>query len=236
MSSNYLQTEVGTIPADWRLVSLGEIGDSIIGLTYRPTDVRSDGILVLRSSNVGDGVLRFDDNVFVQMDIPEKIKVRQGDILICVRNGSRNLIGKCAKIGDQQKGMTFGAFMAVFRSPHHNLVYHQLQSFSIRNQINEHLGATINQITNTSLNSFKIPFPPTEDERQAISSALDDMDCLIGDLEAMAAKKREIKQGVMQALLNGRTRLPGFTKKWGEKRISEIGQTYGGLTGKRKED
>jgi len=157
--SGYKQSEVGVIPQDWEDRSLGEIGESLIGLTYKPTDVSSDGILVLRSSNVKESHLSFDDNVFVQMEVPERIMVRPGDILICVRNGSRDLIGKCAKIDERAVGMTFGAFMAVFRTPLHPFVYHQFQSGGIKRQIQEHLGATINQITNKSLNSFRIPLP-----------------------------------------------------------------------------
>ena len=81
---------------EWEVKSLGEIGESLIGLTYKPSDVKSNGLLVLRSSNVFEGSLRFEDNVFVDLQVSERIIVREGDILICARNGSRDLIGKCA--------------------------------------------------------------------------------------------------------------------------------------------
>lgn len=192
---------------EWEVKSLGEIGESLIGLTYKPSDVRADGVLVLRSSNIFEGVLRFEDNVFVQMDIPERIMVRSGDILICVRNGSRDLIGKCAKIDQSPRGITFGAFMAVFRTPFYDFVYHQFQSEVIKRQINEHLGATINQITNKSLNSFRVPFPPDEAERTALAAILSDMDAEIAALEEKLAKARNLKLGMMQELLTGRIRL-----------------------------
>lgn len=191
----------------WEMKALGEIGESLIGLTYRPSDVKSDGLLVLRSSNVFEGSLRFDDNVFVAMDVPERIIVQKGDILICVRNGSRDLIGKCAKIDERAQGITFGAFMAVFRTPFHNFVYHQFQSHVIKRQINEHLGATINQITNKSLNSFRIPFPKDEKERTAIAEIISDIDEEIVDLERKLTKYRQLKQGMMHNLLTGRIRL-----------------------------
>ena len=207
IKSGYKQTEVGVIPEDWETIRLGEIGESLIGLTYKPSDVRSDGILVLRASNIYDSYLRFDDNVFVDIEVPERIMVRPGDILICVRNGSRNLIGKCAQIDRRTLDMTFGAFMAIFRSPFHSFVFHQFQSRLIKRQIREHLGATINQITNKSLNSFLIPLPPTENEQTAIAAILNDMDTEIAALEAKMAKARQVKQGMMQELLTGRTRL-----------------------------
>lgn len=192
---------------EWEKKLLGVIGESLIGLTYKPSDVRTDGVLVLRSSNIFNGALRFDDTVYVQMDIPERIMVRSGDILICVRNGSRELIGKCAKIDDRCKGMTFGAFMAVFRTPFHDFVYHMFQSNVLKHQIHEHLGATINQITNKSLNSFLIPFPLDETEQTAIATILSNMDAEIAALEAKLTKARQIKQGMMQELLTGRIRL-----------------------------
>jgi type I restriction enzyme S subunit len=191
----------------WEIKSLGAIGESLIGLTYKPSDVRADGMLVLRSSNVFENKLRFDDNVFVEMEIPERILVKNGDILICVRNGSRDLIGKCAKIDERAEGMTFGAFMAVFRTPFHNFVYHQFQSDVIRRQIHEHLGATINQITNKSLNSFQVPLPKDGEEQTAIATLLSDMDAEIAALEARLTKARQVKQGIVQELLTGRIRL-----------------------------
>jgi len=192
---------------EWQVKTLGEIGESLIGLTYKPSDVRSDGLLVLRASNVSEGALRFEDNVFVDMDVPDKIIARNGDILICVRNGSRDLIGKCARIDERAQGMTFGAFMAVFRTPFHNFVYQQFQSDVIKRQIHEHLGATINQITNRSLNSFQIPFPTDQEEQAAIAYILSDMDAEIAALEAKLAKYRQLKQGMMHNLLTGRIRL-----------------------------
>jgi type I restriction enzyme S subunit len=191
----------------WEQKRLEELGVSLIGLTYKPSNVKSDGLLVLRSSNIFQEALRFEDNVFVNIDVPAAIILRKGDILICVRNGSRDLIGKCALINEEAQGLTFGAFMAVFRTPFYNFVYHQFQSDLIKRQINEHLGATINQITNKSLNSFQIPFPMDEEERTAIAVILSDMDAEITALEVKLSKARELKLGMMQDLLTGKVRL-----------------------------
>ena len=218
----YKRSDVGVIPDDWDAKPLGEIGDSLIGLTYRPSEVRKYGTLVLRSSNVQNGTLCFDDNVFVDADIPDRIMVRPGDILVCVRNGSRDLIGKSALIDERAVGMTFGAFMAVFRSEHGKLLHHVFQSGIFKKQINEHLGATINQITNKSLNSFKVPLPPTDEERTEIANALSDVDALLATLDQVIAKKRDLKQAAMQQLLTGKTRLPGFGGEWETKPFSAV--------------
>lgn len=219
----YKRTEVGVIPEDWEVHGLGDIGEALIGLTYRPEDVKEHGTLVLRSSNVQNDALAFADNVFVARKIPERIMVQPGDVLVCVRNGSRDLIGKAALLDERTVGMTFGAFMAVYRSPIGVLASYLFQSSVLKRQINEHLGATINQITNKSLNSFKIPLAPEDDEQRAIARALGDVDALLVGLDRLIAKKRDLRQAAMQNLLTGQTRLPGFAGEWEMRRLGEIG-------------
>ncbi|WP_336581432.1 restriction endonuclease subunit S [Aeromonas caviae] len=232
----YKQSDVGVIPDDWDAKPLGEIGDSLIGLTYRPSEVRAYGTLVLRSSNVQSGALCFDDNVFVDTDIPDRIMVRPGDILVCVRNGSRDLIGKSALIDERAIGMTFGAFMGVFRSEYGHFLRHVFQSGIFKKQINEHLGATINQITNKSLNSFKVPLPPTDEERTEIAGALSDVDALLATMDQLIAKKRDLKQAAMQQLLTGKIRLPGFGGEWEAKKLEHAGCCLRGVSYRGDDD
>ena len=214
------QIHYNAIPDDWSVRTLGEIGQCLIGLTYDPKNISVNGVLVLRSSNIDNNTLQFGDDIYVEMEIPERINVREGDLLICVRNGSRPLIGKCALIERQAAGMTFGAFMSVFRSNDSRFVSYCFQSDIVKRQIHKHLGATINQITNKSLNSFEIPYPGSR-ERTAIAEALSDVDGLLTALERLIDKKRAIKQAAMQQLLTGETRLPGFSGVWHPKRLGD---------------
>ncbi|MFD6677721.1 restriction endonuclease subunit S [Rhodococcus zopfii] len=202
-----------TTTVSWPKVRLGDIGQSLIGLTYSPSNVKRSGTLVLRSSNIQDGRLAFDDNVYVDSVIPKKIRVQENDILICVRNGSRRLIGKSVLLDSRVVGETFGAFMAVYRSDANPFIQYFFQSDDFKAQIDEHLGATINQITNGSLNSFTVALP-SEVEQAKIVATLGDVDSLIATLERLIAKKQAIKQGMMQQLLTGRARLPGFASPW----------------------
>ena len=71
-------------------------------------------------------------------------------------------------------------------------------------------------------NWAEILFPSSEKEREAIAEALSDADVAIESLDALIAKKRDVKQAAMQQLLTGRTRLPGFTADWKEVRLGEI--------------
>lgn len=114
--AKYKETEIGMIPEDWEVKRLGNIGETIIGLTYSPNDVVDFGKLVLRSSNIQNNKLAYDDNVYVSKTVNDKLILRDNDILICVRNGSRDLIGKSAIIKGKAVGETFGAFMSIFRT------------------------------------------------------------------------------------------------------------------------
>ena len=111
------------IPADWKLLRVKNVGRALIGLTYAPEDVvdATDGAtLVLRAGNIQDGRLEFSDNVYVNKTVSDDLRLRQGDIVICARNGSAHLIGKNAVATLEVEGQTWGAFMAVLRSNHND--------------------------------------------------------------------------------------------------------------------
>jgi type I restriction enzyme S subunit len=67
--------------------------------------------------------------------------------------------------------------------------------------------------------------PPTEAEQRAIAAALSDVDALLGGLDRLIAKKRDLKQAAMQQLLTGQTRLPGFNGEWEVKRLGDVADT-----------
>ena len=165
------------------------------------------GTLVLRSSNVQKNRLAFENNVFVDMELPNRVIVKEGDILICVRNGSKQLIGKCALIDKKTEGVAFGAFMSIYRTEFSSFIFYQFQSNIIQRQIDEIMGATINQITNKDMAVFKVPLPNDTKEQTVISNMLSDLDSEIGKLEQRLTKTQQLKQGMMQELLTGRTRL-----------------------------
>lgn len=210
------------VPDGWSLRTLGDLGQVKVGLTYKPENVAEFGTLVLRSSNIQNDRLAFRDNVFVDIPVGEGATVQSGDLLICVRNGSRRLIGKTTMIDQRADGMAFGAFMSAFRSDLNSYLIWLFQSQIIQAQIEENLGATINQITNATLKRFQIPLPDDQKEQEAIAEALSDADALIEALERLIAKKRLIKQGAMQDLLTAKRRLPGFSGEWEEYAIQDI--------------
>jgi type I restriction enzyme, S subunit len=200
------QTRLPGFRGEWEETTLGKIGECIIGLTYKPENVVEHGLLVLRSSNVQNGCLDYNDNVHVNIEVAEHLYTRPGDILVCVRNGSRALIGKCAVIGQAAAGVTFGAFMSIYRTKHWRFIHHVFRGDNIQRQIRDNIGATINQITNRDMNAFRLKLPP-EVEQTAIAEVLSDMDTELAALEQRLKKTHALKQGMMQELLTGRTRL-----------------------------
>ena len=212
--SGYKRTKVGVIPMEWAVKKLGEIGDSKIGLTYSPDDVvDSKGLLVLRSSNIRNGSLVYEDNVFVNKEVKEELLTKENDILICARNGSKSLIGKNALITSKAINLTFGAFMSIYRSEYNKFLFQMFQTELYKKQISINLGATINQITTKNLNDFIFPIPPIH-EQEKIAEILSTWDSAIEKQEQLIEKKKEFKKGLMQKLLSGEVRFKEFDDKW----------------------
>lgn len=207
----YKATSLGIIPQEWEIKKLEEVGKLFSGLTYSPSDVQADGILVLRSSNIQKGQLVFEDNVFV--NTPSYTPVKENDILICVRNGSRNLIGKTAMITKEVEGCAFGAFMSIFRSPINKYIFYLFGTELYRKYIYRNLGATINSINGNDLKRFRFPFPQIV-EQQKIVNILSTWDKSIEKQSQLIEKLELRKKGLMQQLLTAKKRLPGYSDSW----------------------
>lgn len=214
---------IQNIPSDWKIVELGKVGEVVNGLTYSPDDVDETGVLVLRSSNIQNGNLCFKDNVFVKVNESNFNAVQSNDILICVRNGSRNLIGKNTIIPKGVEGLAFGAFMTVYRSKFNPFFIHVFNTEIYYHQINQNLGATINSINNSDLKKFKVPFPPLP-EQQKIAAILSKWDELIETQTQLINTKEKQKTSLMQKLLTGEVRFPGFEDEWKMKKLGDIGK------------
>lgn len=214
-------TEIGLIPNDWECERLLSFGEILAGLTYTPKDIVKRGLLVLRSSNIKDNKLSLKDNVFVNFKLPDEKLIKKDDILICVRNGSRRLIGKSCIISKDVYA-TWGAFMSVFRGKNAKYINQYFQSLSMQKQIAKNIGATINQITTKDLKSFLIALPTNEKEILKIEKSLTDIDNYISWLECLVNKKKMIKQGVMQELLTGKKHLSGFNSEWIQNKVKKV--------------
>ena len=182
-------------------VYLSEVADFLQGLTYSPSDVANAGHLVLRSSNIQNGTLSFDDCVYVDKSIPESLQVKCADVIMCVRNGSKSLVGKTALIPIDMPKTTWGAFMMIVRSKlNDTYIFHYLNSQMFFSQVFKDTGtATINQITKGILNECRLPLPPVE-ERKKISKMLSTFDAKIYNAERTLYALMETRKALLQKL------------------------------------
>ena len=154
------------LPVGWEWCSLSMIGQTNVGLTYHPEDVVGDGTIVLRSSNIVNGKLDFTDLVRVNTPIRENQYIENNDIIICARNGSKSLVGKCAIIENIRERVSFGAFMAVYRTPLFQYVYHYLNTHTFKEIFYDGNSTAINQLTQSMIKLAKIPIPPLKEQKR----------------------------------------------------------------------
>lgn len=214
----YKSSELGQIPEDWEIMPLGSIGRTIRGVSYNPNNDlyisdSSDSIRLFRSNNILNSRIVFSGLQYVSKNrVSESQKMQLGDILICMANGSKSLVGKSA-IHDLNDGYeyTFGAFMGIFRlndASQSKYVYYLMNSARYRCYIDLILaGSSINNLKPSDVDKLSLAFPDIE-EQTAIAAMLSDMDSELAALEQKLAKARDVKQGMMQQLLTGRIRLP----------------------------
>ena len=155
------------IPSNWEWCRVRNVSNSYIGLTYKPTDIDEKGIIVLRSCNIRNGKLALDDIVRVSSSISEKLLIEENDIIICARNGSKRLVGKSALIRNLTEPMTFGAFIAICKTPIYEYMFAYLQSDLFFGQLRDVSNTTtINQLTQNKFNDFLIPIPPVKEQER----------------------------------------------------------------------
>ena len=195
---------IGEIPKHWTITRLKYLGESIIGLSYKPEDVTDDknGTLVLRASNIQNGKPSFLDNVYVNAEVDEKLYLKEDDILICSRSGSRELIGKNITITKELEGVTFGVFMTIFRTKFFRFISCFLNSQVFKNQSGLFLTSTINQLTINTLNNFLISFPTDEREQAQIADFLNRKTQHIDELISTEQRKIELLKEYRQSLIS----------------------------------
>jgi len=247
IKKGYKNTEVGVIPEDWEVETLEDmtyrIGD---GIHTTPKYSNEGEYYFVNGNNLLNGKIAINDNT--KRVSKDEFAIHQRDL-----NNSTVLISINGTIGNiafySGENIVLGksaAYLNLSKKVDKNLIYQVLQTeFISRFFDNELTGSTIKNLGLTSIRNTPIPLPPTKAEQTAIATALSDADALINSLSTLIAKKRNIKQGAMQKLLN-----PDFkdlhdvhdssksgnqdnhknqgSDKWEVKKLGEIAEIYTG--------
>lgn len=227
----YKRTEVGVIPQDWDIASfdtLGSVIDGDRGVNYPGSrDFSSDGhCMFLNAGNVTKSGFRFSECAFISSEKDEQLskgKLRRHDIVLTTRGTVGNFAYYDIVVPFEQMRINSGMVILRNQSPvlDTKFLYILLQSRYAEMQIERlTFGSAQPQLTVKAISKFSILTPPLSEQR-AIAEALSDVDALLGALNRLIAKKRDLKQAAMQQLLTGQTRLPGFHGEWEVKRLGD---------------
>lgn len=204
---------------EWEVKKLGSLGICLRGVSYDGSadlfeTETPESIALLRANNVQSGEVIYSDVQHVRTERVKPVQyLKRGDVLVCMANGSRALVGKAGVFsGEDGARYTFGAFMGCFRHAEgtaaDGFVPFLFQSDEYRRQLNVILsGSAINNLAPSQISGFTFKVPVDHSEQKAIADVLSDMDAEIQTLEARLTKARAVKEGMMQNLLTGRVRL-----------------------------
>lgn len=219
----YKLTELGDVPRDWNVVPLRSIANRIVrGASPRPIN---NPVWFDDRSNVG--WVRIADVTRSRRYLEE---TTQRLSVAGIRNsrfvGSGGLIMSiCATVGrpiETRVDACIHDGFVVFEEPtiEQSFLYHVLVGLEPTWSRRGQTGSQMN--LNTGLIKGRlVAIPSNPFEQRTVAAALDDADALLDSLDQLIAKKRDLKQAVMQQLLTGQTRLPGFAGKWETKRLGD---------------
>jgi type I restriction enzyme, S subunit len=204
----YKLTEVGVIPDDWRVATLGGLTvlmtNGFVGTATRHYASNDNGVLYIQGYNVEENSFNLHGIKFVTEEFHRahmKSCLRGGDLLT-VQTGDAGLT---TVVPDQLAGSNCHALIISRfdgESAHPAFISYYLNSKPGRSRLKLiETGSTMKHLNVGDVLLFLVPLPPTKPEQEAIAGALSDADALIESLEQLTAKRRHLKQGAMRELL-----------------------------------
>lgn len=217
-TTKYKMTELGPIPVEWEVKRLGEIGTPLMCKRVLKSQTADSGEIPFYKI----GTFGQKADAFISRDLYETFKrlyscPKKGEVLL----SAAGTIGRC---------VIFDGTPSYFQDS--NIVWLENDERIVCNEFLYWLyqvtqwqtenGGSVSRLYNDILCETKVVVPPLPEQRR-IAEALSDAAEWIESLDKLIEKKKLVKQGAMQALLSGKTRLPGFSGEWEERRLGEIG-------------
>ena len=202
LKPGYKQTEAGIIPIEWEIQPLGDVIEFLDGRRRPVKDsdrTKMKGTIpYYGASGIVDYVNQyiFDENLILLGEDGENILSRNCKLAFQI--SGKTWVNNHAHVLRPKAWMDIGYLAELLES----LNYSQFNTGTAQPKLNKQVCSNI-----------PIVCPPLPEQR-AIAAALSDTDALLSSLDRLLAKKRDIKQAVMQQLLTGKQRLPGFSGEW----------------------
>ncbi|EPG3455165.1 restriction endonuclease subunit S [Klebsiella oxytoca] len=249
----YKKTDVGIIPEDWMVMNIAKTMRLVNGYGFKPSQWKKEGLPIIRIQNLNDPHASCN---YFPGNVDAKFHIKKGDLLFAW-SGSKG-VSFGARVWQGQKAILNQHIFKVI--PDENIVtaeFSYLVLCKVQEQVEKMahgFKSSFVHVKKGDLENTPLPIPPKE-EQQSIANVLTNTDELITALEQLISKKKAIKTATMQQLLTGRTRLPQFAKRpngalkgcksseigmipedWETVAMGDMGTTYGGLSGKSKND
>jgi type I restriction enzyme S subunit len=245
MKPGYKQTEVGVIPEEWEVKTFERLFNFSGGYSASRDQLSSEGHCYLHYGDIHGATkttvdVRADYQNIPKLNIPlkrvaSKSLLEDGDVVfVDASEDDEGTSRHVVVVNKDKKPFISGLHTIVAKSKTDELVHEYrrycFQTATIRQQFLFYaVGTKVSGISKTNIAKLKLPVP-TPPEQRAIATALSDVDGLLGGLDRLIAKKRDLKQAAMQQLLTGQTRLPGFLGEWEVKRLDALADIRSGGT------
>jgi type I restriction enzyme S subunit len=218
---------LSAIPLDWERTTIGASAKFLTGFPFSSSRFTSNGIRLIRGSNVKRAELDWSPDI-TRYWPKEEGALRQylmaEEDLVIAMDGA--LVGlSYAQVSNEDLPAYLVQRVARLRgkSVDQGLLYAWLGSQRFVDYADSvRTNTAIPHISPRDIRDFEIEVPKSRGEQRRISQALRDAGDLIVSLERLIVKKSDIKQGMMQQLLTGRTRLPGFEAPWSRRRLADL--------------
>jgi type I restriction enzyme S subunit len=214
----YKASELGEIPEDWDVRSVYDLAENQKSLFddgdwIEAEHITDKGIRLIQTGNIGIGVyVEKEAKKYIYESSFEKLKCKElriGDLLICRLAEPAGRACIMPSIGEEKviTSVDVTIFRPINELADRRFLLQYFSSIEWFKSVQEQVGGTTHKrITRGALGKILIIYPSMK-EQTAIAAILSDMDVEIQTLQQRLNKTRQIKQGMMQELLTGKTRL-----------------------------
>lgn len=232
------------VPEGWDILPLGEMAEFRNGLNFTKGD-EGQPIKIVTIPDFWQRTELRDlsgvKSIRPKGKVPEASFLRSGDMLFVRSNGNPELVGRCLFFPEVTEPVSFSGFTIRGRVDQERLVPEFAASVMVTERTKEQFrrgrgGGNISNLSQDILAGVQVALPPLPEQRK-IADILSTWDAAIEKTEALLATAKAQKRALMQSLLTGKRRFPGFEgQPWKEVRLGDLGATFNGLTGKSKND